>query len=66
MPKQLVGQVLGSPEPERKAGILFLINKSLQYRVLKERHDDRGRIVKVTIAIGDRKISITNIYAPNQ
>lgn len=66
MHRQWVGQVLGSPAVERKAGFLILINKSLQYRVMRERRDDRGRIVPVELTIGERQLSITTVYMPNQ
>lgn len=66
MRKQWVGQVYGSASRHKKAGTLILIHKKIMCTTHNIKADEAGRMVTVTLSIGDRRFSITNIYAPNQ
>lgn len=67
MQKQWVGEVLGSPAQGRKAGVLTLIRKGLQYRVMSQDRDSEGRRISILLDRGKgfEPLRLTNIYVPN-
>lgn len=52
MKKLWVGKVLGTPAVGRKAGAIILLNKNLDYTLLKQRADGEGRKVTIDVMIG--------------
>lgn len=51
---------------KKKRGVAILFNKSVYYNNEKVFQDDEGRYVMVIGTIGGKKITILNIYAPNE
>lgn len=51
---------------KKKRGVAILFNKSVYYNNEKIFQDDEGRYVMVIGTIGGKKITILNVYAPNE
>lgn len=51
---------------QKKRGVAILFNKSVYYNNEKIYQDDEGRYVMVIGTIGGIKITILNVYAPNE
>lgn len=66
MRKQWVGQVFGSAAIGKQAGVPILLYRNLACKVEETCDDDVGRKVTAFLLFGDRRMSITNIYAQNQ
>lgn len=65
MNKLWVGEVRGSPAQGKKAGVLILFHKQLGATVERKIHDTEGRLIMLTIAIVQQKLTLTNIYTTN-
>lgn len=48
-----------------KAGTAFLFNPKLQIKILEQKSDKLGRILRATVEIENHKLQIANIYGPN-
>lgn len=50
----------------KKRGVAILINKTLAFSLEKNIQDKLGRFVMVVGTIGEKEVSILNLYAPNE
>lgn len=65
--REWVDQVYGaSCGSKKKRGVAILFHKSVYYSNEKIFQDDEGRYVMVIGTIGGKKITILNVYAPNE
>lgn len=60
-----VGEVIGSPSHGRKAGVLILLNRHLNYSLKDTKIDSDGRIILTRFVTNSLDMRITNIYTPN-
>lgn len=51
---------------KKKRGVAILFNKSVYYNDEKNFQDDEGRYVMVIGTMGGKKITILNVYTPNE
>lgn len=59
-------QYSSSSEGRRKRGVAILVNKSVYFCHNKTFSDKEGRYVMITGTIGGAKITLLNLYAPNE
>lgn len=65
--REWVGQVFSSSfESSRKRGVAILVNKSVYFSHIQTITDKEGRYVMVKGTIGGTKITLLNLYAPNE
>lgn len=64
MKKLWVGEVVGSPAVGRRAGVLILLRKGLQIKVISTERDNVGRRISILLEDGGVSMRVTNIYAP--
>lgn len=65
--REWVGQVFSSSCKEgRKRGVAILVHRALGLTVEKTHADKEGRHILIVGSIGGIKISILNLYAPNE
>lgn len=63
-----VGEVVGSPAKDKKAGVLILMKKNLPYCIQNIDRDEEGRRISITLTNRSKHrepFTISNIYAPN-
>ena len=59
------GKIFFSHGTNHSKGVCTLINPSVNYQIDYSYANTSGRIILVTIVLGSQKISLCNIYAPN-
>ena len=60
------GQVIASPYESNSTGCAILFNNDFEYKVIKSKSDEHGDFTIVEIRIGDKDITLINIYGPNK
>ena len=60
-----VGQVYFRAYSNRKRGVIILVRKNIDFRVLKHYSHQEGRWVIVDAVLEGQKITFVNVYAPN-
>ena len=60
------GQVIASPYKSNSRGCAILFNNGFEYKVIKSKCDEHGNFTIVEIRIGDKFITLINIYGPNK
>lgn len=63
--REWVGQVYYSAFSTRKRGVIILVRKNIDFRVLKQITDKEGRWVILDAMLESQRITIANIYGPN-
>lgn len=63
--KDGVGQSFSSEGSKNSRGVITLINKHLQFRLIKKITDEDGRILITLAEIRGQDLMLINIYAPN-
>lgn len=61
-----VGNVFHNSVSSKSCGVAILVNKKLNFILLKELKDSDGRILDVKAKINGIKVILCNIYAPNK
>ena len=46
-------------------GVAILINKNFEYKIIKTKNDDHGNLLAIDIEIEHKKITLINLYGPN-
>uniref|UniRef100_A0A6I8PNV6 exodeoxyribonuclease III n=1 Tax=Xenopus tropicalis TaxID=8364 RepID=A0A6I8PNV6_XENTR len=60
-------QIYTSNNPQKKAtGVMTLIHKDLPFQLREKLIDEEGRFIFLKGQIAKMKVTITNVYAPNQ
>ena len=63
--KEWDGEAFFSPGTKHSKGVCILINPTAQIQVNYSYSDNSGRIVLITISLSGHKLTLCNIYAPN-
>ena len=63
--KNLRGELFFSHGTTHSKGVCILIDPFVQPKVDYSYADDSGRIVLITVTLNGQKLSLCNIYAPN-
>lgn len=63
--KLWVGQVLGSPSTQGKAGVITLIHKNFPHTLISHDNDSDGRESHTVLSCGGEEIHLYNVYGPN-
>ena len=61
-----VGHVFHSSFSSKRNGVIILVNKNLNFILLKEVKDGEGRMVCAQALINGTTMTLCNIYAPNK
>ncbi len=64
--KEWEGLVFLSPGEQHSAGVVTLLSRRLNAKVISTSSDPSGRYLLVIIEVEDKRIQFCNIYAPNQ
>ena len=59
------GKIFFSHGTNHSKGVCILINPSVNFKIDYSYVNTSGRIILVTIVLGSQKVSLCNIYAPN-
>ena len=46
-------------------GVAILINKNFEYKIIKTKNDDHGNLLAIDMEIEHKKITLINLYGPN-
>lgn len=60
-----VGQIYYSTVSARKRGVITLVKKNIDFRVLKHISDNEGRWVILDAMMEGQRVTVANIYGPN-
>lgn len=60
-----VGQIYHSSYTSKKHGVAIVVDKKLNFLIVKEQKDEQGRMILVEAKIDGKKVNLCNIYAPN-
>lgn len=61
-----VGKVFHNSRSSKSRGVMILINKRLNFVLLKESRDEDGRVLALQALINGVQVVLCNIYAPNR
>lgn len=61
-----VGHIYHSSFSSQRNGVIILVNKNLNFVLLKEVKDDEGRMICIQALVNGTKVTLCNIYAPNK
>ena len=63
--KEWGGELFFSHGTKHSKGVCFLVNPIMQLQVEYQYSNNSGRIVLITISLNGQKVTLCNIYAPN-
>lgn len=61
-----VGHIFHSSFSSKRNGVTILVNKNLNFVLLREVKDNEGRMICVQAMVNGTKMILCNIYAPNK
>nr|CAB3264531.1 pol-like protein [Phallusia mammillata] len=59
------GEIVWAHGTNRSKGVAILFSKNLTYSVIEQAADPNGRFLITSVKIGNRNLTIANIYGPN-
>lgn len=60
-----VGHVYYSEGSSNSRGVAILVNKNVQFKLIKQIKDSSGRMIIILVEIQGQKMVLANVYAPN-
>lgn len=61
-----VGQVFHNSFNSKRNGVGILVHKRVNFVMIKQKKDDKGRLIWLEAIINGQKFDFCNIYAPNK